>query len=110
MKIKLNVETQLGRRRARSKGGSSMSSESWPWQIFSTLMDFHEELMNKVFKHQYITLCQWSKHMWRTLPYWNHMIGSGCEDDKPSRVAHAQEVKPYAEIFMSTSLTRCRTM
>jgi hypothetical protein len=71
-KIKLNAGIQPGQRRAGFKGGSSLSTESWPREIRSTLMDFHEELMNQVFEDQGIALCQWSKHMWRTFSYWNH--------------------------------------
>jgi hypothetical protein len=107
MKIKLNAGIQPGQRRAGSKGGSSLSAESWPGEICSTLMDFHEELMNQVFEDQGSALCQWSKHLWRTFSYWNHLIGSGCEDDQPSRDAHAAEVKKYAEMFMSAYLMRC---
>jgi hypothetical protein len=107
MKVKLNAGTQPGQRRAGSKGGSSLSAESWPGEICSTLMDFHEELMNQVFEDQGSAVCQWSKHLWRTFSYWNHLIGRGCEDDQPSRDAHAAEVKKYAEMFMSAFLMRC---
>jgi hypothetical protein len=70
-------------------------------------MDFHEEVMNQVFEDQGGVLCQWSKHIWRTFSYWNHLIGSGCEDDQPSRDAHSAEVKKYAEMFMLAYLMRC---
>jgi hypothetical protein len=73
-----------------------MSAESW--EIYSTLMaDFHEELMNQVFGDHDSALCQWSMHRWRIFSYCNHLIGNGCEHDQPSSVAHADEVKKYAD-------------
>jgi hypothetical protein len=46
MKIKLNAGTQTGIRRVESKGGSSLSLESWQGELYFTLMDFSRELMD----------------------------------------------------------------
>jgi hypothetical protein len=64
------------------------------------MMDVHEELRNKVFEGQNMALCQWSKHMWRAFSYSKHMIGSGCEDEQPSRDARGEKVKIHSAMCM----------
>jgi hypothetical protein len=70
-------------------------------------MDFSRELMDQVYDDPNSALCQWSKYVWSTFCYWNHLIGQGCADDQASRDEHAEAVRVQAERFMRAFLLRC---
>jgi hypothetical protein len=63
-------------------------------------MDFSRELMDHVYDDPNSALCQWSKYVWITFCYWNHLIGQGYADEQDSHDLHVEAVRVQAEHFM----------
>ena len=63
--------------------------------------------MGQVLDDKNSVMYRWSKQLWNQFCYWHHLVGTvGCADDKPSRDAHAEEVREQAEQFMETFIMR----